>query len=58
MNGEISAKELQELFRASGEDYKRAFNEGIEAAAKLLDQEAYHSAYAAEMASSIRSLAK
>jgi hypothetical protein len=38
--------------------HRIGFNAAIEEAARLLDQEAYHSAYAAELASVIRSLRK
>ena len=42
---------------AHDDGFRHGFRSGIEAAAKLLDQEAHHSAYAAELAASVRSLA-
>lgn len=49
----MNPKELEELFKASGEDYKNAFNDGINAARDVIEGLAANDGWIEERATTI-----
>lgn len=49
----MNPKELEELFKASGEDYKRAFNDGINTARDVVEALAGSDGWVEERAANI-----